>query len=169
MKFRCKLRVCQDFIRIQAALHAVLRVGVRQIVDFTPGRPCDRPRTRRTPAIKGLPRSWWRTALGRHDQLVEWLKPQACPRWLDPATFAALSAALVVREVRYQVSTPGCRTHQITLVTTLLDTVLYRADDLAALYGNRWEVETHLGRLKTTMLMDGLHCKAVIGRQSCFQ
>jgi hypothetical protein len=56
---------------IQAALHTVLRVGARQMVDFTAGRPFVRPGTRRTPAIKGLPRSRWRTALGHHDQLVE--------------------------------------------------------------------------------------------------
>jgi Transposase DDE domain len=91
------------------------------------------------------------------------LKPKTCPRWLDHATFAALPAVLVVREVRYQVRTPGFRTHQITLVTTLLDTALYRADDLAALYGTRWEVETHLGQLKTTMHMDVLHGNTVLG------
>jgi hypothetical protein len=66
---------------------------------------------------------------------VEWLKPKTCPRWLEHATFAALPVALGVREVRYPVSTPGFRTHQITLVTTLLDAARYRADDLAALYG----------------------------------
>jgi hypothetical protein len=147
----------------QASLHAVLRVGARQIVDFTPGRPFVLPGTRRTPAIKGLPRTRWRNTLGHHDQLVEWLKPMTCPRWLDPATFAALPAALVVREVRYQVSTPGFRTHQITLVTTLLDAALYHVNDMAVLYGIRWEVETHLGQLKTTMHMDVLHCKTVAG------
>src|SRR5215813_5403107 len=87
---------------VQATLHAVLRVGGRQIVDFTPSRPFVRPGTRRTPVIKGLPRSLWHTALGPHDQLVEWLKPKTCPRWLDPATFAALPAALMVREVGTQ-------------------------------------------------------------------
>jgi hypothetical protein len=148
---------------IQAGLHAVLRVGARQIVDFTPQRPFVLPSTRRTPAIKGLPRSRWLTTLGHHDQLVAWVKPKTCPRWLTQATFAALPAALVVREVRYQVSTPGFRTHQITLVTTLLDAVLYSVADLAALYGTRWEVETHLGQLKTTMKMDVLHCKTVAG------
>jgi DDE family transposase len=148
---------------VQASLHAVLRVGARQIVDFTPGRPFVMPGTRRTPAIKGVPRSQWLTALGHHDQLVAWLKPKTCPPWLDHATFAALPATLVVREVRYQVSTPGFRTHQITLVTTLLDVRLYRADELATLYGTRWEVETHLGQLKTAMHMDVLHCKTVAG------
>ena len=148
---------------VQAALHTVLRVGARQMVDVTPGRPFVRPSTRRTPAIKGLPRSRWRTALGPPDQLVEWLKPKTCPRWLDPATFAAVPAALVVREVRYQVRTPGFRTHQVTLVTTPLDAARYKTKDLAVLYGIRWEVETHLGQLKTTMHMDVLHGKTVAG------
>ncbi len=148
---------------VQAGLHAVLRVGARQIVDFTSGRPVVMPGTRRTPAIKGLPRSRWLTALGHHDQLVAWLKPKTCPPWLDHATFAALPVSFVVREVGYQVHTPGFRTHQITLVTTLLDAALYRVDDLAALYCTRWEAETHLGQLKTTMNMDVLHCKTVVG------
>jgi hypothetical protein len=134
---------------VQAGLHAVLRVGVRQIVDFTPGRPFVRPGTRRTPAIKGLPRSRWLTALGHHDQLVAWLKPKTCPPWLDHATVAALPAALVVREVRYQVSTAGFRTRQITLVTTLLDAILYSADDLATLYGTRWDsTPSRLGAIR---------------------
>jgi hypothetical protein len=91
------------------------------------------------------------------------LKPKTCPPWLDHATFVALPEALVVREVRYQVRTPGFRTRQITLVTTLLDAILYSADDLATLYSTSWEVETHLGYLKTAMHMDALHCKTVAG------
>ena len=41
----------------QAGLHAVLRVGARQIVDFTPGQPFVKPSVRRTPAVTGIPRS----------------------------------------------------------------------------------------------------------------
>jgi hypothetical protein len=41
----------------QAGVHAVLRLGARQLVDFTPGRPLVRPGVRRTPAINGMPRS----------------------------------------------------------------------------------------------------------------
>jgi hypothetical protein len=53
---------------VQAGLHAVRRVGARQMVDCTLGRPIVRPDSRRTPAIQGLPRSQWLTALGHHDQ-----------------------------------------------------------------------------------------------------
>jgi Transposase DDE domain len=55
------------------------------------------------------------------------------------------------------------RTRQITLVTTLLDAEVYRVADLAELYRQRWQVETSLAHLKTTMQMDVLHCKTVSG------
>jgi IS4 transposase len=144
-------------------VHAVLRVGARQIVDFTPGRPFVLPSVRRTPAVKGLPRSRWLKALGVHDQLVAWLKPMTCPSWLARETLAALPDSLVLREVRYHLSTPGFRTRKITLVTTLLDTEVYSVPDLAELYRRRWQVETSLAHLKTTMQMDVLHCKTVPG------
>ncbi len=148
---------------VQAGVHAVLRVGARQIVDFTPGRPFVRPSVRRTSAVKGVPRSRWLKALGVHDQLVAWLKPKTCPSWLTRETLAALPESLVLREVRYQISTPGFRTRQITLVTTLLNAEVYSVADLAELYRQRWQVETALAQLKTTMKMDVLHCKTVPG------
>jgi hypothetical protein len=148
---------------VQAGLHALMRVGARQIVDFTPHRPFVMPGTRRTPQIKGLPRSRWIMAHGQQDQRVEWFKPKTCPPWLDQETFEALPASLILRELRYQVSQPGFRSRLITLVTTLVDAAYYPKDDLAELYFKRWEAETHLRQLKTTMKMDVLHCKTVLG------
>jgi len=148
---------------VQAGVHAVLRVGARQIVDFTPGRPLVKPSVRRTPAVKGVPRSRWLTALGVHDQLVAWVKPQTCPSWLTREALAALPQTLVLREVRDHIGRPGFRSRQITLVTTRLDAEISRVADLAALYRQRWQVETSLAHLKTTMRMDVLHCKTVSG------
>jgi Transposase DDE domain len=65
--------------------------------------------------------------------------------------------------VRYHLRTPGFRTREITLVTTLLDTEVYSVPDLAELYRRRWQVETSLAHLKTTMRMDVLHGKTVPG------
>jgi Transposase DDE domain len=104
-----------------------------------------------------------RPTLGHHDQLVTWLKPKTCPSWLAKETLAALPETLVLREVRYQIGTPGFRTRQITLVTTLVDAAVYGVADLAELYRQRWQVETSLAQLKTTMHMDVLHCKTVSG------
>jgi Transposase DDE domain len=147
----------------QAGLHAVLRVGARQIVDFTPGRPFVKPSVRRTPAVKGLPRSRWLKALGVQDQLVAWLKPAICPSWLTRESLAALPDSLVLREVQYRIDRPGFRTRQITLVTPLLDAEIYRVADLAELYRRRWQVETALSQLKTTMQMEVLHGQTVPG------
>ena len=69
----------------------------------------------------------------------------------------------MLREVRYHLDRPGFRIREITLVTTLLDAHVYRAADLAELYRLRWQVETSLAHLKTTMQMDVLRCKTVAG------
>ena len=74
---------------VQAGVHAVLRVGARQIVDVTPGRPFVRPSVRRPSAVKGLPRSRWLKAPGVDDQRVAWLTPKTCPSWLAKDTLAA--------------------------------------------------------------------------------
>jgi DDE family transposase len=148
---------------VQAGVHTVLRVGARQIVDVTPGRPFVRPSARRTSAVKGVPRSRWLTALGVHDPLVAWLKPKTCPSWLTREALAALPETFVLREVRDHLGTPGFRTRQSTLVTTLLDAESSRVADLAELYRQRWQVEISLAPLKTTMQLDVLHGKTVSG------
>jgi hypothetical protein len=52
---------------VQTGVHAVLHVGARLIVDFTPGRSFVMPGVRRTSAVKGIPRSRWLKALGVQD------------------------------------------------------------------------------------------------------
>jgi hypothetical protein len=69
------------------------------------------------------------------------LTPTTGPSWRTRETLAALPETLVLREVRYHIGSPGFRTRQITLVTTLLDATVYRVDDLAELYRQRWPVE----------------------------
>jgi hypothetical protein len=148
---------------VPVGVQAVLRVGARQIVDVTPGRPFVRPSVRRTSAVKGVPRSRWLKALGVHDQLVVWLKPKTCPSWLSRAALASRPESFVRRELRYDTGRPGFRTRQITLVTTLLDAASSCVADLAELYRQRWQVETSLAQLKTTMRMDVWHGQTVPG------
>ena len=76
-----------------------------------------------------------------------------------------LPPSIVVRELRYQVSARGCRTSEVTLVTTLLDPQRDSATALAELYGQRWQVETNLRHLKQTLGMDVLRTKTVDGVQ----
>jgi hypothetical protein len=145
----------------QQGLHALFRVHQKQIVDFTPSRSPTTPKPRA--AQKGLPRSRWLRELGLTDQLVEWVKPVHPPAWMTPALFAALPAALCVRELRYRVAQAGFRTRTITLVTTLLEADLDPADALADLYRCRWQVETNLRHLKQTMGLEVLHCQRLAG------
>ncbi len=54
---------------------------------------------------------------------------------------------------------------EVTLVTTLLDPVVYPAIELAELYAQRWQIETNLRHLKQTLRMDVLRTKTVAGVQ----
>jgi hypothetical protein len=67
---------------VQAGVHAVPRVGARQLVDVTPDRPFVRPSVRWTSAVKGVPRSRWLNTTDVHDPPVAWLKSKTCPSWL---------------------------------------------------------------------------------------
>ena len=53
----------------------------------------------------------------------------------------------------------------MTIVTTLLDPLLYPQEKIAQLYGIRWQVETHLAELKTTLKMRKLKSRTVAGVQ----
>lgn len=147
----------------QGGVHAVCRMHQKQIVDFTPGRPHVEPGTRSPKGQKGLPRSRWVKQLGKHDHVVDWLKPATCPEWMDPQQYAQLPESLAVRELRYRVQQKGFRVKMITLVTTLVDAALYSIAALADLFFARWGIETNFGHLKTTMGLDVLKCKTVHG------
>jgi hypothetical protein len=145
---------------VQRALHGVFRVHQKQIVDFTPGRPGTRGRSKDVP---GLPRSRWVLSQGDSDQVVVWCKPKKRPSWMTAEEYGALPDELTVRELRYRVEVPGYRVREITLVTTLLDAAAYPAEALAELYFRRWQVEINIRHLKTSMKMDVLRCETVDG------
>ena len=79
--------------------------------------------------------------------------------------FASLPEEMLVRELRYKVTTPGFRVREITLATTLLGAAAYPAEELADLYYKRWRVEENFNHMKITMNMDVLKCKTVDGVQ----
>jgi hypothetical protein len=97
--------------------------------------------------------------LGTGDHVVAWPKPQR-PDWLDEATYAALPAALAVREVRVRVLACGFRTRVLVVVTTVTDPDMLSAQDIALLYRVRWLAELDLRSLKQTLRMDVLRCQS---------
>jgi len=86
--------------------------------------------------------------LGKGERLVTWTRPpQRTSAW-SAEEFAALPEQLVLRMINLEVDAPGFRTHRVILVTTLLDQELYPAQEVRALYGQRWTVELHFHQLK---------------------
>jgi hypothetical protein len=145
---------------IRQGLHGLFPIHHLRIVDFTKGRPhCGEGKA----AVAGMPRSRWIKSLGPQDQIVEYFKPGAKPAWMSQTEYDALPESIRVRELRRTVVRPGLGKITITLVTTLLDPKAYPAEDLLELRLRRWDVETCIGHLKTTMKMDVLRCKSEPG------
>jgi Transposase DDE domain len=144
------------------SVDAVFRMHQKQIVDFTPNRP-SRGKRGKNSKRRGIPTSIHVRRLGHEDHIVLWTRPEDRPKWMAAAEFAKLPATIEVRELRYAIKTRGMRTRQVTIATTLLDPTRYPKQEIARLYGLRWEQETNFRHLKTTMGMDQLKCQTFEG------
>ncbi len=98
--------------------------------------------------------------LGKHDRIFVWEKPKQCSKTLPQSFFDPLPDTLTVRVLRFSISKKGFRSKQITVVTTLLDPIAYPKDEIARVYGLRWEAEIDLRHLKSSMDMDFLRTKS---------
>jgi Transposase DDE domain len=155
----------------------LFRMHQRQIVDFRPHR-----KTRRDTETKGQskrkksrdkrkkkyekerrPTSRFVKRLGKHDQIVAWIKPAQRPKWMTVEQYASLPPKLLVREVRYWLPRKGQRTLCVTIATTLLDPLRYPKEKITELYEVRWTVETHFAELKTTLKMRRVKSKTAEG------
>jgi hypothetical protein len=97
--------------------------------------------------------------LGKNDGLFVWTKACQQSEILSPGEWGLLPAQITVRIVRFTTVIRGFRNRRVTLVTTLLDPVLYPAEELIGLYARRWRLELSLRDLKTTLGMEQLRCK----------
>jgi len=93
--------------------------------------------------------------LGPHDHLVTWTRPA----WMPEELYAQIPETLTLRELQFDVSVPGRRTETITIITTLTDPVAYPAEDIAELYGYRWNAELDIRQIKQTLNLDHVRCK----------
>jgi len=80
--------------------------------------------------------------LGKNDHLIVWTKPER-PEWMDQATYDRIPDTLTLRELRYTVVEKRRRSKELTVVTTLTDATAYSQEDIANLYGFRWNAEVY--------------------------
>jgi hypothetical protein len=97
--------------------------------------------------------------LGKYDHLIEWTRPPR-PSWMNEETYAQIPETLVLRELRYNIVEPGRRTHTIDIITTLTDAEEYTVEDIAELYGFRWNVELDIRSIKSNMNLGHVRCKS---------
>lgn len=96
--------------------------------------------------------------LGGNDHLVTWTRP-ARPAWMSQELYEQIPLTLTLRELLFDVSIPGCRTETITVITTLTDPAAHPKEDIAALYGYRWNAELDIRAIKQTLHLDHVRCK----------
>lgn len=112
-----------------------------------------------------LPEKKLRQAIGSQlpksgdcDLLVTWKKPSQPTPAMSQDEFESLPQTITARVIRMDISRHGFRTQWITLITTLTDPSI-TAQELAALYLRRWEIELHFREIKVLLNMDVLRCK----------
>ncbi|MGW0093866.1 transposase [Streptomyces sp. NPDC003328] len=104
------------------------------------------------PVIRALPDGThltWVTDRRSGDRLTRWMRHGR--QGPTPTNLTALTLCVISYQVTQAGADGTCRTSTVRLVTTLLDPTLYPADELAALYHQRWEIETAYYGLKVTL------------------
>ena len=96
--------------------------------------------------------------LGRDDHWVTWPRPKR-PSWISEELYERIPETMTLREVRFQVTVPGRRTETLTVVTSLTDGDVYSPEDIAELYGCRWNAELDIRDVKQTLGLDHVRCK----------
>jgi hypothetical protein len=95
--------------------------------------------------------------LGDYDHLVTWTRPKR-PAWMAEELYAQIPETLTLRELQFVVTEPGYR-KVITVITTLLDPQAYPQEDIAGLFGLRWNVELDIRSIKQALHLDHVLCK----------
>ena len=95
--------------------------------------------------------------LGQNDYLVTWTRPQR-PKWMSPEQYDLIPETLELREIRFDENQLGHH-ESFTVITTLTDPKQFTKNELADLYGCRWNVELDIFDIKQTLNLDHLRCK----------
>ena len=97
--------------------------------------------------------------LGKFDHIIIWTRPQR-PKWMSKAVYAMIPPTLELREIRYNIVEKGRRTRTMTVVTTLIDAEEYTKEEIAQLYGFRWNVELDIRSIKQSLNLAHVRCKS---------
>ena len=97
--------------------------------------------------------------LGKYDRIIVWTKPQR-PKWMDQATYDTIPERMELREIRYRIVQPGYRTQTITIATTLTDAEATSPEEIAELYGFRWNSELDIRSIKQSLNLAPVRSKS---------
>lgn len=97
--------------------------------------------------------------LGKYDHLIVWTRPQR-PTWMDEETYRKIPETLELREIRFNIVEPGRRTQSIDIITTLIDGDEFTKEDIAELYGFRWNSELDIRSIKSNLNLGHVRCKS---------
>ena len=97
--------------------------------------------------------------LGKFDHIIVWHKPQR-PTWMSQELYDTIPDTLEMREIRYNVVEPGFRSQTITIATTLIDAEAYSQEEIAELYGFRWNSELDIRCIKDSLNLAHVRCKS---------
>jgi hypothetical protein len=121
-------RYCCSYMMLalfqQIGVHICTRINANRLDDFRKGK-----------------------RLGQDDRLMTWHRPQR-PKWMSEEVYATIPETMKLRMMRYSLVARGRRSKSITVVTTLVDAVEYSAEEIAELYGHRWNVELDIRQIK---------------------
>ena len=100
---------------------------------------------------------------GKQDYLVRWTATRR-PKWLSVTRWLKLAEVeLTLRQISFRVCRKGFRTNWAWIITTLLDPQQYPAEELAALYSKRWQIEVYFRSLKRTLGMSMVRARTIEG------
>lgn len=97
--------------------------------------------------------------LGKYDHIIVWTRPER-PTWMDEDTYARIPETVELREIRYNVVERGRRTKTIDVITTLVDADEFTKEDIAELYGFRWNTELDIRSIKSSLNLGHVRCKS---------
>lgn len=97
--------------------------------------------------------------LGKYDHVVIWTRPQ-CPKWMDAGLYATIPKTLELREIRFNIVIAGRRTRSLDIITTFIDPNEFTKQEIADLYGFRWNSELDIRSIKSSLHLDHVRCKS---------